>query len=81
MTNPFDDVQGVFHVLVNHEEQHSLWPAFAEVPDDWEIVLRDVTRDAALAYVDEHWNDMRPASLVEAMERRTHVAAAETGRA
>lgn len=81
MTNPFDDAQGVFHVLVNQEGQHSLWPAFAEVPDGWEIVLGDASRDAALAYVEENWNDMRPATLVEAMERRTPVAAAEHGRA
>jgi len=81
MTNPFDDVQGVFHVLVNHEGQHSLWPAFAEVPDGWETVLGGVTRDVALAYVDENWNDMRPATLVEAMERRTPVAATESRRA
>lgn len=31
-TNPFDDENGTFHILVNDEEQHSLWPAFVEVP-------------------------------------------------
>ncbi|ETB10221.1 protein mbtH [Mycobacterium avium subsp. silvaticum ATCC 49884] len=31
-TNPFDDDNGSFFVLVNDEEQHSLWPAFADIP-------------------------------------------------
>jgi len=67
MSNPFDDPDGTFHVLVNDEHQHSLWPAFAEVPAGWTVVLRDATREAALAYVEENWTDMRPASLVRAM--------------
>jgi MbtH protein len=67
MSNPFDDADGTFHVLVNDENQHSLWPAFAEVPAGWTVVLRDASRDAALAYVEENWTDMRPASLVRAM--------------
>lgn len=67
MANPFDDEQGTFHVLVNHEGQHSIWPAFAAIPDGWHAVLRDADRPAALAYVDEHWTDMRPASLIRAM--------------
>ncbi|MBP2479355.1 MbtH protein [Crossiella equi] len=69
--NPFDDPDGTFHVLVNDEEQHSLWPVFAEVPSGWTVVLSSVTREAAVAYVEEHWTDMRPRSLREAMEAGT----------
>ncbi|GHC89665.1 protein mbtH [Nocardiopsis terrae] len=69
MSNPFEDADGSFHVLVNEEGQHSLWPSFAEVPQGWNPVLRDVDRDEALEYVDANWTDMRPRSLVEAMER------------
>lgn len=68
MANPFDDVNGRFHVLANSEEQHSLWPVFIDVPDGWEVRLRDAYHDEALTYVDEHWTDMRPASLIAAME-------------
>jgi uncharacterized protein YbdZ (MbtH family) len=68
MANPFDDEQGTFHVLVNHEDQHSIWPTFAAVPDGWRIALRDADRAAALTYVEEHWTDMRPASLAAAMD-------------
>jgi MbtH protein len=65
--NPFDDPDGTFLVLVNDEGQHSLWPAFAEVPDGWAIVLDRSDRDTCVAYVNEHWTDLRPRSLIEAM--------------
>lgn len=61
--NPFDDDAGEFHVLRNAEEQHSLWPTFAEVPSGWEVVLEAVTRDRALDYVRENWPDIRPLSV------------------
>ncbi|OKI09488.1 protein mbtH [Streptomyces sp. CB02923] len=67
MTNPFENPDTTYLVLVNDEQQHSLWPAFIEVPDGWTVAKTADTRDACLAYVEEHWTDMRPASLVEAM--------------
>lgn len=69
MTNPFDDPDGTFHVLVNDEGQHSLWPAFAQVPAGWTAVMESSARDACLAYIEEHWTDLRPRSLIEAMGR------------
>ncbi|QFZ19255.1 MbtH family protein [Saccharothrix syringae] len=63
MTNPFDDPEGSFHVLVNDEEQHSLWPSFAEVPAGWTSRFGPDTREACLAYVEEHWTDLRPLGL------------------
>jgi MbtH protein len=68
MTNPFDDEDGVFYVLVNDEDQHSLWPAFAEVPPGWQVKHGPDTRASCLAYVEENWTDMRPKSLIKAME-------------
>jgi MbtH protein len=65
--NPFEDPDGIFHVLVNDEGQHSLWPAFAAVPDGWSVVLSATDRRTALDHVNEHWTDMRPLSLVKAM--------------
>ncbi|MCG8914794.1 MbtH family protein [Actinokineospora sp. PR83] len=65
-TNPFDNADGQFLVLVNAENQHSLWPAFAEVPAGWTTALTASTRDDALAYVERSWTDMRPAGLVAA---------------
>lgn len=66
-TNPFDDDDGEFYVLVNNEEQHSLWPTFAEVPAGWEVVFGANTRANCLSYVEQNWTDMRPASLRDAM--------------
>ena len=66
-TNPFDDNDGTFLVLVNDEGQHSLWPSFADVPAGWTVALDATTRQAALDHVEENWRDMRPKSLIEAM--------------
>lgn len=66
-TNPFDDADGQFYVLVNYEDQHSLWPTFAPVPDGWRVVFGADSRPRCVTYVDEHWTDMRPRSLREAM--------------
>lgn len=65
MANPFDDENGSFLVLVNYEAQHSLWPSFADVPSGWQVVFGEDTRQACLDYVEEHWTDMRPKSLIE----------------
>jgi MbtH protein len=66
-TNPFDDDSIEHFVLVNDEGQHSLWPAFAEVPAGWTVVHGAASRQSCVDHVDEHWTDMRPASLIEAM--------------
>jgi uncharacterized protein YbdZ (MbtH family) len=62
-TNPFDDDNGTFVVLVNHEEQHSLWPTFADVPDGWRVVYGEADRAACLDYIEKEWADIRPKSL------------------
>ncbi|MFJ3232906.1 MbtH family protein [Streptomyces sp. NPDC086787] len=64
--NPFDDENGEFLVVVNEEEQHSLWPTFAEVPSGWRTVFGPAGRAEGIAYVEENWTDMRPRSLREA---------------
>ncbi|MBC7269998.1 MULTISPECIES: MbtH family protein [Streptomyces] len=68
MTNPFEDPDGVFLVLVNDEDQHSLWPDFVEVPAGWRTVHGPASRQSCLEYVETHWTDMRPRSLAEAMD-------------
>jgi MbtH protein len=62
-TNPFDDPEGRFLVLVNDEGQHSLWPSFAEVPGGWTIALAENTRETCLDFIETHWTDLRPRSL------------------
>ncbi|HVD90506.1 MAG TPA: MbtH family protein [Jatrophihabitantaceae bacterium] len=67
MSNPFDDEEQAFLVLVNEEGQHSLWPGFAEVPKGWRIVCGPTDRQSCLDHVNKHWTDMRPTSLIVAM--------------
>ncbi|MGW0186122.1 MbtH family protein [Streptomyces sp. NPDC003362] len=67
-TNPFEDENGSYLVLVNAEGQHSLWPSFVEVPAGWERAFGEDTRQACLDYVERNWTDMRPKSLIEAMD-------------
>ncbi|GAA4545309.1 MbtH family protein [Amycolatopsis samaneae] len=67
-TNPFDDQDGRYVVLVNDENQYSLWPSAIEVPAGWTVVLTESDRETALRYVNENWTDMRPKSLIDAME-------------
>lgn len=69
MANPFEDENGVYHVLVNDEGQHSLWPSFIDVPKGWSIVHQADTRSACLDYINRHWTDMRPNSLIEKMRQ------------
>lgn len=66
-TNPFDDDNGAFFVLVNDEDQHSLWPVFADVPAGWRVVHGEASRAACLDYVEKNWTDLRPKSLRDAM--------------
>lgn len=70
MTNPFEDDEAQYRVLVNDEGQYSLWPSFAEVPAGWMVELEAASREACLSHVEQNWKDMRPKSLIEAM--RTH---------
>ncbi|MFD0904191.1 MbtH family protein [Actinomadura sediminis] len=63
MSNPFDDPDGTFLVLVNDEGQHSLWPAFADVPGGWTVASGPAPRAECVEYVNENWTDIRPRSL------------------
>ena len=67
-TNPFEDEDGIYHVLINEEGQHSLWPNFVAVPDGWTIVHKSDKRAACLEFIEKNWTDMRPKSLIKAME-------------
>ena len=69
---PIDDITidgDLFRVLINDEEQHSIWPAGAAIPAGWHSVRDPGSKDECLAYVEENWTDMRPRSLREAMDK------------
>jgi MbtH protein len=60
--NPFDDPDGTFVVLVNDEDQHSLWPAGMAVPAGWQVVHGQASRQSCLDYIEANWTDIRPRS-------------------
>ena len=60
--NPFDDPDSTFVVLVNHEDQHSLWLAGQPVPAGWSQVHGPGDRQSCLDYVEANWTDIRPRS-------------------
>jgi len=69
MTNPFENDELSFTVLVNDEGQHSLWPEFMGTPKGWHQKFGPAARQACLDYISDNWRDMRPASLIKVMGR------------
>jgi MbtH protein len=65
MTN--EDLQ-ICKVVVNDEEQYSIWFADRQPPAGWREVGKEGSKEECLAYIDEVWTDMRPKSLRERME-------------
>lgn len=55
-------------VLVNEEDQYSLWPEYLTVPAGWRDTGFSGPKDACMAHVKEVWTDMRPLSLRRQME-------------
>jgi MbtH protein len=68
MWNPDDDTTR-FRVVMNHEDQYSIWPAERELPPGWRAEGLEGTRSECLAHIDRVWTDMRPLSLRRAMDR------------
>jgi MbtH protein len=58
-------------VVVNHEEQYSIWPATRENPLGWRDAGKSGPKSDCLAYIKEVWTDMRPLSLRKKMEQAT----------
>jgi MbtH protein len=63
-----DQAATTYDVVVNEEEQYSIWPADKPIPDGWRAVDVRGTEESCLAYIEEHWTDMRPRSVRLAMQ-------------
>ena len=57
----------IYRVVINHEEQYSIWPADRELPLGWNDVGFSGQKDACLRHIEEVWTDMRPLSLRKKM--------------
>src|SRR4051812_7801981 len=58
----------IYKVVMNHEEQYSIWPADRENPLGWNDAGKSGTKAECLAYIQEVWTDMRPLSLRKKMQ-------------
>ena len=58
----------VYKVVVNHEEQYSIWPAHLELPLGWRSVGKEGLKADCLAYIKDVWTDMRPLSVRRKLE-------------
>jgi len=58
----------IYKVLMNHEEQFSIWPEYKETPNGWTDIGKSGPKAECLAYIKETWTDMRPLSLRKRME-------------
>lgn len=54
-------------VVINHEEQYSIWPDYKPIPSGWRAVGKSGPKPECLAYINEVWTDMRPLSLRKQM--------------
>ncbi|MFH9611122.1 MbtH family NRPS accessory protein [Streptomyces sp. DH8] len=62
-----DDDDREYTVVINGEEQYSIWPVGREVPAGWSEVGVTGSKDVCLAHIKEVWTDMRPKSLRDRM--------------
>ena len=65
--DPDKEDNTIYRVVVNHEEQYSIWPAYKENPLGWNDVGKTGPKAECLAYIKEVWTDMRPLSLRKKM--------------
>jgi MbtH protein len=76
MTNDDDDTT-VYKVVVNHEEQYSVWPAARDNPAGWRDAGKQGRKAECLAHIKEIWTDMRPLSLRRKMEQDSSARGSE----
>jgi MbtH protein len=69
MSNSAEEDFTIYSVVMNHEEQYSIWPAERDIPNGWHTVGKTGSRDECLSYIDHSWTDMRPLSLRKKMEQ------------
>ncbi len=63
-----DEDTTIYKVVVNYEEQYSIWPVARENPPGWRDAGKTGTKQECLTYIEEVWTDMRPLSLRRRME-------------
>jgi MbtH protein len=71
MTDRSEPDEAIHVVVMNDEEQYSIWPADMKIPDGWHAVGTRGSKAECLQYIEETWTDMRPLSLRKRIAERT----------
>jgi MbtH protein len=69
-TSCLDREDAVFRVLVNHEDQYSIWPEWKAIPGGWTDTGIQGDKKFCLDHIEKVWTDMRPRSLREWMAQQ-----------
>jgi len=72
----WDSEDTTFRVVVNHEEQYSIWPDYLDMPSGWREVGVSGPKQKCLDHIKEAWTDMRPLSLRKHMDGLAQAAGA-----
>jgi MbtH protein len=70
MTDRSESDEAIYRVVMNDEEQYSIWPDDKKIPDGWRAVGTRGSKAECLQYIEETWTDMRPLSLRKRMAER-----------
>lgn len=62
------ETEQLYKVVINHEEQYSIWPADRDLPLGWNEAGKSGTKEECLAHIEAVWTDMRPLSLRQKMD-------------
>lgn len=63
-----DSPETRFLVVVNDEQQYSIWPDYKALPGGWRAAGQQGDKEQCLAWIEQHWTDMRPLSLRQALQ-------------
>jgi MbtH protein len=74
MNKDDNEDQTIYKVVVNHEEQYSIWPADRENALGWSDAGKSGAKQECLSYIEDVWTDMRPLSLRKKMEASEQTA-------
>lgn len=65
------ELEEMYYVVKNIEDQYSIWPSYKQIPAGWEVVGKPKIKSDCLDYIEKTWTDMRPLSLRKQMEEAT----------
>lgn len=69
-SNPFDDTHGRFAVLINAQQQYSLWPQHCALPAGWQVVCEPQSQEACYRWLEQHRANLHPGNFVKNQQQK-----------